>query len=364
VTNAEHAPVPSPPSLWGLLLAAFASACAGHNAEEAATADSAAPGAGPAPAASVDPRPALAAPPLLLLLRKGAEEDALLLVSANDRKVAAKLPTGDDPHEVLVTKDGSRAYISDYGPKEAPGKTLTVVDLKTQKVVKTIDLGELRRPHGLAEADGKIYFTAEVSQSVARYDPATDKVDWTAKVGQKVTHMLVVTPDGKKVYTADVLSDSVSAVDVATGQSTPIAVGKQPEGIAISPSGHEVWAAHRGDGSVSVIDTATNKVVATLPCGKLPIRAAFTPDGARVLVSDPVGGEVVVFDAKTREVAKRVPVDGGAMAIAVSPDSKRAFVVEIEAGRVVAIDLVRGEAEPRAIVESIGPVPDGVAWVP
>ena len=46
------------------------------------------------------------------------------------------------------------------------------------KALPPIDLGALGRPHGIALADGKVYFTAEGAKVVGRYDPDTRRVDW------------------------------------------------------------------------------------------------------------------------------------------------------------------------------------------
>ncbi len=61
-----------------------------------------------------------------------------------------------------------------------------------------------------AFADGKVWFTAEGSKSVGRYDPAIAMMDWSMGTGQNRTHMIYVTPDGKNVYTTNVSSGTVS----------------------------------------------------------------------------------------------------------------------------------------------------------
>ena len=53
-----------------------------------------------------------------------------------------------------------------------PGSTISVIDLVTQRELRCVNLGALRRPHGIPFADGKVYFTTEVTRRIARYDPA------------------------------------------------------------------------------------------------------------------------------------------------------------------------------------------------
>ncbi|HZG53484.1 MAG TPA: cytochrome D1 domain-containing protein [Pyrinomonadaceae bacterium] len=300
--------------------------------------------------------------PALLVLNK--TDNTLAIVDPAALKVVARVPVGEGPHEVVASPDGRTAYVANYGTQQVAGSSLSIVDIAARKETKRVDLGALRRPHGMVEAGGKIYFTAEANRAVARYDPATDKVDWLMGTGESVSHMLVVTPDAKKIYTANMLSNTVTALNVGTPPTPPnikqIAVGKTPEGIGISPDGREVWAANRDDGTISVIDTATNKVVETLAkFSQLPFRVAFTPDGKRVLIPDPVGGELIIFDAATRKEIKRIKIAGGTVGVAVASDSKRAYVALQETGSVAAVDLEKLEVTGQ--VET-GKGPDGVAW--
>src|SRR5579864_4060343 len=101
--------------------------------------------------------------PLLLVLDK--PEGKLLLVDPAAKKVIGQVPTGAGPHEVAVSADGKLAFVANYGD-QTPGSSLSVIDLEARKEIRRVDLGALRRPHGIAESKGKIYFTAEVNKVV------------------------------------------------------------------------------------------------------------------------------------------------------------------------------------------------------
>lgn len=294
----------------------------------------------------------------LLVLNKS--ENMLAIIDAATLKVLARVPTGEAPHEVTVSADGRLAFVSNYGTAERPGNSLSVIDLTTRKELKRVDLGALVRPHGITESNGKVYFTIEASRAVARYDAAAGRVDWLIGTGQAGTHMVVAARASGKLYTANIGSNTVSAIEPGASKVTQIAVGKGPEGIAISPDDREVWVAHRQDGGVSIIDTATDTVRETIRVGQSPIRVKFTPDGKRVLISDPQSGDVIVLDAATRKELKRIQVGGGPVGMVITPDGHRAFVARSQANRVSVIDLdglkVAGEIEP-------GQQPDGLAFV-
>ena len=295
----------------------------------------------------------------LLVLNKS--DHTLAVVDPATMRVTGTVGVGRGPHEVVTSADGRTAYVANYGDQQ-PNNSLSIVDLATMKETKRVDLGALVRPHGLVMAGGKVYFTSEASRTVARYDPATDKVDWIAGTGQSATHMLVLAPDGRKLYTANIASDTVTAITIgppAPNAIAQIAVGKQPEAIDISPDGRELWVGQNGDGGIAVIDAAGNRVKETFKVGELPIRLKFTPDGKRVLVSDAKAGQIVVIDAAARQVTKRVPMDGVPLGIQLAPDGKRAFIARAQAGRVDVLDMASLE-----IVASVatGAGPDGLAY--
>jgi YVTN family beta-propeller protein len=295
--------------------------------------------------------------PLLLVLNKS--DNTLAVIDPETLKTVGQVPTGVGPHEVAVSADGRTAYVANYGDQRTIGSTLSIVDVATQKETKRLDLGELRRPHGIAEKNGSIYFTSELKKCVARYNPKLGKVDWMAQTDQEATHMLVPSPDGRRLYTANIFSNTVSIVEISTGKTTVVKVGPKPEGLDISPDGKELWVGHNDDGGVSIIDTDSGTVSQTLAVCRMPIRLKFTPDGKRVLISDPQRGELYVYDAKARKEITHLPIGAAAVGILVSPDGKRAFVAAMGDNEVVIVDLaslkVSGTIQP-------GGMPDGMAW--
>lgn len=298
-------------------------------------------------------------PSYLLVLNKA--ENTLAIIDPREYKVIAKVPVGEGPHEVAASADGKLAFVANYGTQQVLGSSLSVIDLTAKKELRRVDLGALRRPHGIVEVGGKVYFTCEVNRLIARYDPAADKVDWIMGTGQDATHMLVVTADGKKIYTANIRSNTVTAFDLTAPpmKVAQIPVGNQPEGIDLSPDGKELWVGQNADGKIAIIDTATNKVKESIPVGGVPIRVKFTPDGKRVLVSNPETGELIVFDAATRKETKRIAVGETPVGIVITPDGKRAFVATMQSGQVTAVNL-----DDLTVIKKIEPGqgPDGLAW--
>jgi len=295
--------------------------------------------------------------PSLTLLVGNKEENSMVFVDPATNKVLGKVPTGNGPHEIAASTDGKTAFVANYGTGPAPGNTISVIDVVTQKEIRKVDTSPLQRPHGLWFADGKLYFTAEANRMVARYDPAANKVDWTMSTGQGTTHMVVAGPDGR-VFTANIGGNSISIIE--RGNATTVPVGQGPEGIDLSPDGKEFWTAHSRDGGVSVIDVASKKVVQTLAIGtKRSNRLKFTPDGKRVLISDLDGNEVIVLDTGSRKEVKRVKMGRAPEGILMSKDGARAYVAEAGDNRIAVIDLKTLEVTGHL---TTGNGPDGMAW--
>ena len=329
--------------------------------------------------------------PALLVLSK--QDHTLAIVDPTNFHVAARIPVGDDPHEVIASADGSTAYVSNYG--FGAFHTIAVIDLLGQKPLPAIDLGALRGPHGLTFVDGKLWFTAEAAKVIGRYDPATAKIDWIMGTGQDRTHMVYVFPGAQRILTTNVSSATVTIMDRVEGRAggpppgmqpptgmpppgpggpqpggpgprppsadwrlTVVPVGRGSEGFDVSPDGKEAWVANAGDGTVSILDIAEKKVTATLAVNVPGAnRLKFTPDGKLVLVS--AGPDLVVLDAVTHKEVKRLTTGHGSGGIQMQPDGARAYESCGPDGYVAVIDLKTLE-----VVSHIdaGGGPDGMAW--
>src|SRR3990170_3097686 len=135
------------------------------------------------------------------LLALSKANHTLSIVDPATLKVIARVPVGEDPHEVVASTDGKTAYVCIYGGGSL--HEINVIDLVAQKPLRTIDTRPLFGPHDIAFVNGKAWFTAEGSKAVGRYDPATGKLDWSMGTGEDRTHMLHVTADGKRIYTTN-----------------------------------------------------------------------------------------------------------------------------------------------------------------
>ena len=198
-----------------------------------------------------------------------ASAETLLVVRKTDNAVdfmdpgsglrLASVLTGNAPHEISVSPDGKRAVVSNYGTREHPGSTLSIVDLEQPQEVKRIDLAPHTRPHGVAWfAADRIAVTTEGSRHVLLVDPASGRVVSAIETAQETSHMVVVSADARRAYVTNIGSGTTTAINLVAGRKLEdIATGAGSEALALTPDGRELWVAARADGHIAVIDTAT-----------------------------------------------------------------------------------------------------------
>ena len=333
-----------------------------------------------------------AAADLLLAINKG--DKTLAIIDAATGKVLGTAPTGPDPHEVVASADGKLAYITNYNAGNGFANSLSVVDLVAMKALPPIDLGALGRPHGIALADGKVYFTAEGAKVVGRYDPDTRRVDLGGRHGSGPHahgHRVERSEDGSsrrmsrpgpsassnssRCETRRSSSGRSAGGELLEGRSvvarvprrpqpigasTVVPVGMGAEGFDLSPNGRELWVANAQGGSVSIVNVEKKAAETVSVRFRSANRLKFTPDGKYALISDLGGTEVIVMDAATRQEIKRIDVGGGAAGIQMSADGSRAFAAVGSQNGVAIIDLKTLQMTGRI---ATGPGPDGLAWV-
>ncbi|MBK8975943.1 MAG: beta-propeller fold lactonase family protein [Planctomycetes bacterium] len=340
--------------------------------------------------------PAVASGPRLVVLNKAAATASVLDPATGEER--ARLPVGSGPHEAATAPDGRTVVVCDYGGR-TPGRTLTVLDVRELRVLRTIPLElpppaegaepsddprAFLRPHGirfLPDGD-RVVVTSETQRRLCVVDVRRGIVERALPTRAETSHMVDLAPNGSRAFVANIGSGSVSVLDLVRSEHlATIETGRGAEGIAVHPSRPELWVANRAADSLSVVDTERCEELAELPCGGFPIRVAFTPDGRLALVSCARDGTVEVWDVAERRRVKAIAMNeapvGDAegerlfagtfgdspvpVGILVRPDGSEAFVANTQADIVTVIDLAALRIVRRL---RAGPEPDGMAWVP
>lgn len=295
----------------------------------------------------------------LIVVNKGAASASIVDVSSGE--ILETLPTGDGPHEVVVSSDGSTAVITDYGGRSG-GNTLTVIDVPNLAVARTVDLGEHRRPHGIDFMPGEevVAVTTEQSRHVVLANVETGEIVSELPTEGDVSHMLAIPGSGDLIYTSDIRDGTVTEIEVARGASVrKFQVPVTPEAVGVTPDGREVWVGSNDLGVVSVIDTESGEITQVLEGFGWPYRVVFSEDGETVLLPDLRGNELRIVDVDSRSEKGRVSFpDAGPQSVIFSADGKYAFQSLSQQDRVAVIELGSG-----AVIGYLpaGYRPDGLA---
>jgi len=318
-----------------------------------------------------------AAAETLLVVRKS--DAAIDLIDPGSGARLASVSLGYAPHEVSVSPDGRLAAVSNYGSREQPGSTLSIVDLELPRELRRIDLAPHTRPHGVAWfAPDRIAVTTEGSKHLLVVEPESGRIVSAIATDQDVSHMVVVDAGGQRAYVTNIGSGTTTALDLAARRKlTDLATGAGSEALALTPDGRELWVAARAAGELAIVNTDKLEVTARLPLPGIPIRIAITPDGRTALVTCAGTAEVVAFDVAMRsERARRrvdVPKAPGAdqrplarlapdsvlpIGLLVSGDGASAFVAATMGD--VVVQFATGSLEPLRAID-VGGEPDGLA---
>ena len=251
--------------------------------------------------------------PMLLVCNK--HEDTMSFVDLTSFEQMDKIPTGPNPHEIVLTPDGRFAYLSNYAP---PGNTISVMDLVTRKHIQQISTGEYGRIHGAAIAsDGaQAYFTAGQSGYVMEVSTAANSVERAIPTHGTISHMVLVSPDDSRLYTANITSENVSVIDRESGRTAfprPRAA-RASRGMGFTPNGRHLWALNQEGGTITVIDVESSVALVTFPCPGMPVRIVFADEGRLALVpSWTENGELIFVDVPSRTERGRIPVGSKAI---------------------------------------------------
>jgi YVTN family beta-propeller protein len=303
---------------------------------------------------------------MLLVANKGDETLGIVDPQAG-QQIATVAEGGTTGHEVAASPDGKTAYVPIYGNSGVgkpgtDGRNMMVVDIASRKIIGNVDFGHGVRPHCavFGPKGGMLYVTKELDKAIAIIDPHTLKIVGSIPTGQAESHMLAISPDGKRGYTANVGPGTVSVLDMQSKKTiTVIPVSGNVQRIAVSTDGKLVFTSDQTKPQLAVIDTTSNKVKTWIPLPAAGYGGATTPDGRWFVLAIPGANKITVIDLGTMKVAQSIDVPAAPQEVLVQPDGKAAYV-SCDASRKVAM-IRTSDWKVEKLIDA-GPGVDGLAW--
>jgi YVTN family beta-propeller protein len=282
-------------------------------------------------------------------------------------QVATVAEEGVTGHEVVASPDGARAFVPIYGnagvgSPGTDGRLLRVIDLASRQIVGTVDFGKGVRPHCavMGPKDGLLYVTTELNNSVTVVDTGNLKVIGAIDTGEPEAHMLAITRDGRRGYTANVASGTISVLDLeARKPLMVIPVAGRIQRIALSADDRWVFTSDQTAPRLAVVDTGSNKVKSWIAMPGTGYGTASTPDGRWLIVALSGLNKVGVVDLATMTLIRTVAVPKAPQEVLVRPDGAVAYVSCDASGQIAAISVKDWTVEK--LIEA-GHGADGLAW--
>ncbi len=225
--------------------------------------------------------------------------------------------------------------------------TVSVIDLSTMKVVRTVPTGQRPRGMALTSDGGRLLVCLGDSNRIDIYDTKTWKI-----VGSIDTpdpeYAALREPGDNPLYVSNENNALVTVWNIDTQKmlvQTP--TGVEPEGMAVSPDGQLIVNTTETTSMAQFFSYSTGKNIANVLVPPRPRWAAFTHDGSEVWVSSELGGTVTVIDAKTFKVLDTLhfTIPGlrstfiQPVGINITRDDKLAFVALGPANRVAVVSV-------------------------
>ena len=302
---------------------------------------------------------------LLLVVNQGDQSMSLVDPAAGVQ--IGKIKTNEvRAHEVAASPDGRVAYLPIYGDSGvgkpgSDGRLVEIVDLDKRTITGSIDVGPVR-PHWVKFGpDGMLYVSAELDKAIDVLDPHLRKRVASNPTGQPESHMVVMSRDGHRAYTANVDAGTVTAVDLVAHQVIKvIPVAEIVQRISMSEDGRWVFTSDQKSPRLAVIDTSNNEVSRWVPLPAIGYGTATTPDGKWLLVTMQTANQVAVVDLAQMKVERAIPVGADPVQILVRRDRPVAYVSCSGDGKVAVLNLESWKVEKMI---ATGPGADGLAWV-
>jgi len=294
-----------------------------------------------------------------LIISLNKDEDTVSFIEAELGNTVKKVDVGHHPHEIGITPDGLRSYVSN-----AMGNTVSVIDNESMTELERLEHPDWFFPHDIKiSPDGKkLYLAVTYTHKVYVYELPSHDLIKEIPTKQRVSHMLAPTPDFKRIYVPNIQSNTCSVLNTATDEiEMHLSVGKGPEGVAVHPFEPWLYVANQDENNIYVFSTENHGVIAKHPIGNTPVRMVFSPDGKYAFVPNRTSHDLSIIECSRHWEIKRIPTGRWPGGVVFNPAGTKAYVANNKTNDISVIEL--------ASLTEIGRIeagihPDGIGYLP
>jgi YVTN family beta-propeller protein len=294
----------------------------------------------------------------LIVVNKRA--DTVSFIDLDQLKVVSEIPTGQGPHEVAVTNDGTLAVVTNY----VGGDSLSVYDMVTATQLREISLADYPKPHGILfmKDQQHVAVSTQGANAVVIANPFEGTITQVLPTEQDGSHMVALPASSERIYTTNMGPSTVSELDVATGRILrQMDMPQTPEAITVNQAGTELWVGSNEDGWVSVYNLDTGNLIKRWEGFTWPYRILLTQDEQYAVVPDILNDTLDIYDAVTKEHIRQISFDAGTApnGMVYYTDDRTLFMAAYNRNSVIAIRIPSGEV---LFEMEVGDGPDGIGY--
>ena len=281
----------------------------------------------------------------LLLVEKCSHCFSWYDIESGERLRSLQLP--DFPHEFVTDAAEQYAYVGHYGVETSGhigegGHSLLQIDIRSSKLVRSIDLSPFNRIHGLQmdEKDRLYALSEEKSTLLVLEQPSTDVAARRAvPSGGIKSHLFALTRDGQTAFCMNLLSPTVTKVKPWDPLFTPLAChpGQKPEGYCLSQDERTLFVSNRWSNTLCAIDTEDMTVKYSAPSRDDVTRIYRAADG-RLFTSNYGDRSLSIVNPTDLSETGYLKLDGRCIALTFHPSKPLAFI-SLDSDRVAVLDI-------------------------
>jgi YVTN family beta-propeller protein len=279
----------------------------------------------------------------------GSNSISVIDLSSNEVKKTISLPNVMWPHHISINRLKTMIAIGVPGMDLSGGHSginnagmtgmVAVYDAVKGTELKMINLSMMN--HNAAfSPDGSEIWSAlmDTMGTVKVYDANTYTLKTTINVGMMPAE-ITFSADGTMAFVANGMSNDVTAINVTSkAVITTIPVGMEPVG-AWTGSDNKMYVDNEMGQTISVIDVSSMTVTATINLGFMPGMAAYNGTMSELWVSDPDNGKVHWWTKSGNTYAHGGEVATGAGAHAIAFNQMTVYITNQLAGSVSVLDV-------------------------
>ncbi len=209
-------------------------------------------------------------------------------------------------HHTAVAPDGKTAIAVHSG---AGG--ISVVDLDTMAVVKTVQTGEWPN-YAVFSGDGRrLYVSNARSGTVSELDTRDWSVLRDVAAGKEPEHLALAPKDDSRLYVVDVAAGAVAAVDLRKAEVVKrYQIGAETHGAALSADGRWLFASSKGEGRLVRIDLSNDEQLA-IDLRPAPYHVEYAAAVNKLYVSSRKNPLIWVIDPASLRILKEIDIGAG-----------------------------------------------------